>query len=190
MWIIAKPVDGIHADQIVVDENGHDECQPLLLHRTIFSDKQAMYYQHENGIDGLDEEVWSTHELGTYTFDVISQAYDATSISDEEYDVVLNNCGDFIIEFASKLGLTTTSEMSWWTAEQLLKHSNGELSDYIRSSPNIESSISGLHLTDEMSDIEIVYHVIDRKARAIYHDNDNGENDENEKNDTINDDEE
>ena len=85
------------------------------------------------------------------------------------YDIVTNNCGSYMINLASKLGVMIDANVASFVARRLLEKSGKALADRIRRSMNLLSLFHGRHLRSEsVGDNELVHLLVESHASRLY----------------------
>lgn len=154
MQFLAEPI--YYTSESNIEGN---RCPSILFHRGSVEKEVLVLNEHYSA------EHWGVAEVGVYKLQKLAEAHDGVELS-TEYDVVLDNCGDYVVQYALNLGVHTTSDMAVWVATELVKHTNGDLSEQILANKNME--VYGI--TNEMSDVEIVLRVVEGRAMKLYGD--------------------
>ena len=113
---------------------------------------------------GDGSEQWGVMRLGNFLLSDLANAFESVE-DDPQYDILYNNCGDFILRFGSVLGIHPTAETVAWTSKLLVDHSAGSLS---ASMLHRNKDAAGLDIDDSMGDYEVVHRVVTEKAKAYF----------------------
>ena len=137
MFLIATPTS---------DDPSH-LCEDTLVFHRGWEETQVIV--HKNKEDEEDEEFWS---LGTFHLEDIAGAHDSVanlgSMDVEDYHVVFNNCGNYILEFFAFLDIEPTPEMMQFAASRVANHYDGSLIDELVTAIQ-DSSVDRTKMTDE-----------------------------------------
>jgi hypothetical protein len=103
-------------------------------------------------------------KVHTHEFNLIAQAYDeadANAVGMNTYDIVDNNCGEFVKNFASILGLHSTPEDTKFIARRLLEHFEPEHVAKIRNHSNLGQD-------EDVFDMELVERLVETHTSEFY----------------------
>ena len=109
--------------------------------------------------------------MGTYQFSDLIRAYDETdpSVDGAYYDIVSNNCGNFMVNLGSKLDVKINAGLTTEVARRLLKQSGKAFVEKIRSNVNYYSLFQGRHLrSDQATDEEVMELLVEAHASKLY----------------------
>ena len=110
--------------------------------------------------------------VGTYKFSELTRAFeDAETSPSSVYDVVTSNCGNFIVSFASNLGVKIDSQVTSFVARRLIEVAGEEFSNSIRESSSYLSLFDGHHRhvrAENLNDDELVTLLVEKHAAPLY----------------------
>ena len=131
-----------------------------------FDDKQSGEYLFADG--KLAE---GSLPLGIFKLHELARAYDeADAGSEASYDIVSNNCGSFMVDLATKLGLTVDTKVTSFVARRLIEDSGKQLAEMIRSNLKNLSPFGDRHLLrgETATDEELVEALVESHASGLY----------------------
>lgn len=106
--------------------------------------------------------------LGNYAFSQISQAHNAVGdlgdMGGDLYNIVSNNCADYVAEFFAKMGLNVTHGEIEFVAKNLAKHYGGDVTSAVVGNEEHKTML-GVDAT--MSDKEIIYKLLEYRAKEV-----------------------
>ena len=101
-------IDG-HLAIIATPQTSVDECNPIILHSVIEGKKIELVDDKDLPIP---DDKYVLLDTKTYPLEAILDAYGkAHAPKNGEYDLLTNNCGDFLVDMGSHLGLIVTPEI-------------------------------------------------------------------------------
>ena len=189
MYMLAEPIS-VKNNKTTNDNDNHmremhhdgqhsKTCGPILFHRGVSGRKEVVQHAMEQDVSAtttttMKKKQWGILPISSntdhYSLEQLAKAYDLVEMDDHddttgnEYDAVVNNCGDFIKSFAGHLGLIATPEIAIWVSEQLVKYSGEVLVDRILQSNHKDR----LLIDDSMTNFEMVHRVVEQRARELY----------------------
>ena len=136
MFLLATPTS----------ENSSSLCKDTLVFHRGWDQNQIITHKNK---EEEDEEFWS---LGTFHLEDIAGAHDSVanlgSMDGDDYHVVFNNCGNYILEFFAFLDIEPTPEMMKFAASRVANHYDGSLIDELVIAMQV-SSVDRTKMTDE-----------------------------------------
>ena len=132
-----------------------------------FEDKESGETLFANG--GLSQ---GSVQMGTFTLEQLARAYDEVDASeDESYDIVKNNCGNFMVNLASKLDIKVNAEVTSFVARRLLQESGKQFVESIRNNVNLSFLFQGDRRLrgDIATDEELVEALVDSHMEGLQH---------------------
>jgi len=154
-----------HLVMAVVPTTEADEagCKPFLIHANSIDNKMHKQVIEVDTKEVLYEVLINSEEhllpLGHYSFDEVVHSFNKAAVNaydhDDAFDIVENNCGDFLAHFLEHLGHETNdNEMEVITSG--LIYANPDLANMMRE------KVVGT-LVDELSDHALVFSVVKHK---------------------------
>jgi len=153
----------------LVPTNEADEagCKPFLIHANSIDNKMHKQVIEVDTKEVLYEGLIGSEEhllpLGHYSFDEVVHSFNKAAVDaydhDDTFDIVENNCGDFLAHFLEHLGHETNeNEMEVITSG--LIYANPDLANMMRE------KVVGT-LADELSDHNLVFSVVKQKMKKM-----------------------
>jgi len=141
MYVVATPRDA--------------KC-PVLASHAVFGDestsKQMLVWNTKEQVAVFDTAL----PVGTYALNDYVGAYKTANPGNGVYEIVENNCGDFVANMGVALGVKPTEEMSTYIVDNLIGNSRNNFVSSIRESGNY-NNIDGRKLREtKLSDKEVV----------------------------------
>ena len=111
------------------------------------------------------------YHMGSFQFSDLYRVLDETEFTEHNngvYDIVVNNCGNYMVKLASSLNIKIDSQVTNFVAHRILAASGKDLMDKIRSSANYFSLFHGRALRPEtVPDKELVELLVEASASGL-----------------------
>ena len=159
-------------------------CPFLVVHSTFQGDaparKEILFFEDKESGESLFADgnlKQGSLSMGTFQLHELARAYDKVdpnAIHGSGYDIVTNNCGAFMVNLATHLGLTVDAKVTSFVARRLLEDSGKQLVDTIRSSAQylklFGDTDNDRHLLrgESASDQELVEALVESHAAKLY----------------------
>jgi hypothetical protein len=138
----------------------------------VAAQKEIFIWEDKDEAEAFFSEKGSSLYVGTFPLDDLARAYQqAAPTADGKgvYDIVANNCGAFIVNLATELGIKVDSQITAFVARRLLEDGAKEFFDSIRTSFNYFSLFEGRSRLgmDNVSDKEIVDLLVEKHTSKL-----------------------
>ena len=145
-------------------------CPFVAVHAVFAGDRPTTTKQIILWNDQVPEFSRESLPMGTFAFSKLADAYESADPAGE-YDILKNNCGNFIVQLASKLDIRMDGTVTAYVARRLLEASGHRLVNTIRQRLNVLGGRSeeDRHLRS-LSSETLVEHVVRTTASALYDD--------------------
>lgn len=151
---------------IEADEAG---CKPYLMHANVTDDKMQKEIIEVESKATLFDSLFDAEEqilpLGKYSLNELVDSFENAAVDaydhDETFDIVENNCGDFLAHFLEHLGHETSEQEMMVIATGLI-YTNPDLPTMMRE------KVIGT-LAEDLSDQDLVFSVVKNKMRSMLH---------------------
>jgi hypothetical protein len=155
-----------HLAMALIPTNHEAECKPFIIHANVTDDIMEKQVIEVNSTETLYEGIVNAGEqilaLGQYSLIEMVGAFDKAAVDaagKDSFDIVENNCGDFLAHFLEHLGHETNEfEMEVITSGLML--ANPELPNMMRE------KVVGTPAED-FSDHDLVFSVVKNKMKSM-----------------------
>jgi hypothetical protein len=146
---------------------------PFIIAHSVFDDLTSPAYKEvliwDDKEQGEAVVKGGSLSIGTFKLADIAQAYQQASPNAKgakAYNIMTNNCGNFVVNLASLLGVKVDSKLTSFVSRRLLAKSGTVLFDRLRSSI---ADFSGRHLRheDEATNKDLVERLVDSQASVL-----------------------
>ena len=128
---------------------------------------KELYGWHDKA-EGMTHFPKESAPIGTFKAKDIARAFETAEPSGAgAYELLTNNCANFLINMANLLGVKIDSTITTYVTRRLLEDSGSALVDQIKESAFFLSHFEGRHLRGDIHDEELVQLVVDARATDI-----------------------
>ena len=121
-----------------------------------------------NKAEGMAHFPKESAPIGTFKAKDIARAFETAEPSGTgSYELLTNNCANFLINMANVLSVKVDSTITAYVTRRLLEDSGNALVDKIKESAYFLSYSDGRHLRGDIHDKELVQLVVDARATDI-----------------------
>ena len=109
--------------------------------------------------------------IGTFKFSELVRAYKEAdpSAGSSSYDLIGNNCGNFMVSLGARLGVKIDSRVTTYIARRLLEESGKALVNRLTTNVNYKSLFKSRHLRSKpATDEEVVKLLVETQASALF----------------------
>ena len=140
-------------------------CTNLAFHALPDADYEGLMEKHVMPYDQWKESE-TIHLAAQKKFSDIAMAYDQADVNADgmgAYDMVLNNCGDFVKNFGANMDIKLTPEMTMSIAKKIL--GNEKTMEKVNENEHKDVLVHG---DEDVKDEELMYRLVEMRTKDLY----------------------